>query len=73
MGLWFEIMSYPFCVTNKAKCVITTYAFASERNISLYSRFVDFRGLETRSIGMAVEKSPGRLAVMFPATRKLFL
>lgn len=66
-------MSYPFCVTTNAKCVITTYALASERNVSIYSRFVDFRGLETRLIGMAAEKSPGRLAVIFSAARKLFL
>jgi hypothetical protein len=71
MGLWYEIMSYPFCLTTNARCVISTYAFASNRNITIYSRFVNSNGLENRMIGMAAQKSPGRIAVMFSASRKL--
>jgi lipocalin len=71
MGLWYEIMSYPFCLTTNAKCVISTYAFVSNRNITIYSRFVNSNGLENRMIGMAAQKSPGRIAVMFSASRKL--
>jgi lipocalin len=69
-GMWYEVMAYPFCLTNNAKCVISSYAFGSDRNISIYSRFVNSQGLETRIIGMAAERSPGVLAVMFSAARK---
>jgi lipocalin len=71
MGLWYEIMAYPFCLTTDAKCVISTYAFASDQNITIYSRFVNSKGLENRVIGMAAQKSPGQIAVMFSASRKL--
>lgn len=71
LGLWYEIMSYPFCVTPKAKCVISTYAFSkSGQNISIYSKFVNSLGFANRVIGIAAQESPGRIAVMFPATRK---
>lgn len=70
MGRWYEIMSYPFCLTTNAKCVVSTYAFGSDRNISMYSRFVNSQGFENRIMGMAAEKAPGVLAVMFSAARK---
>lgn len=70
MGMWYEILSYPFCLTNNAKCIASTYAFGSGRNISIYSRFMDHKGFENRIIGMAAEKNPGIFAVMFPAARR---
>lgn len=69
-GMWYEVLSFPFCLTARAKCVVYSYAFGASQNIPIYSKFVNSQGFENKIIGMAAEKSPGILAVMFSAARE---
>ena len=71
LGRWFEIFSYPFCVTVKSKCVLSIYGSSSTgRNFSTFSRFVDSNGVENRIIGSVDMKDNSIMSVTYPATRK---
>jgi lipocalin len=70
-GTWNEIYAYPYTLTDDGKCVTTTFGLAMNGNISIYNKFVDSRGLQKVTMGMAKEMKRGVLSVIFPATREL--
>lgn len=73
MGTWHEIFAYPYPITLGSRCVQSTYALTHEGNITIYSKFVDRRGMENKMIGMAYEKYPGILSMSISAFCKIIL
>lgn len=71
MGTWLEIFAYPYPITLGSRCVTSTYAVNQSGNITIYTKFIDRRGLENKMIGMCDEKQPGILSMSISAARKI--
>ena len=73
LGVWYEILSYPFTLTQDAKCVVSTFALGVDLNLTIYTKFINSRGMETKFISQAEEQVQGALKTRFAAARKQFL
>ena len=71
VGVWYEIFAYPNTLTSGGKCVVSTFILGAKTSLSIYTRFIDYRGMDTRVMGSAEIKDPGTLFVEFPAAREL--
>jgi len=68
-GMWYEICAYPSKLTLGGQCTIVTFAWGSDRQITVYTKHVSF-GKEKKFLGTATVVGDGVLGVDFPAYRK---